>query len=257
MTFIGKLLVFLNAILATALLSWALSLYTNRVDWTEAEYRGKYDKADEYRGKKLTALNGEHSKAIAALNPLYEDAKFSVADAERQLAARTRALDAKLAEARGGVFFELERPNVRPGAIDRLDLGSRVQTKVAKQGGMTADLRGLDVLQAELQSAVDATLGSEELGKESGKKGLAAIRKQLTAIDGQVTALNAGIERLRVALVQREDEKRYLDDVRVNSDAQLITLQKRNDQLQDRLKAFGVTRPLTATPQPSGAAAAR
>lgn len=248
MTFLGKLLVFLNAILATALLSWSASLYTNRVDWPDAEYRGKYDKLDEYRGKKLTALNPEHGRAIAGLNPLYDDARAAVTASEQLLASRQRQLEAKLAQARGGEFYELDRPNLRPGASDRFDLNSVVRTKVNKATG-PVDLRGLDVLQMELQTAVDATVGTDEKGRESGSKGLAAIRKQLITLDSEVTVLNAGIERLRVAVAQREDEKRYLDDVRVNSDAQLITLQKRNDQLVDRLKAFGVTRPpLTAAP---------
>jgi hypothetical protein len=240
MTFLGKLLVFLNAILATALVSWALSLYTNRVDWPTVE-------AD---GKKLTEWPTINARDAATNNSLYADARDSLRSAEVQLAARTKALADKLTEAKGGRFYELERVGFRPGQqlADRFDLSSTRETKIAKKDpkdgkDIEVPLRGLATLQKELQQTVEATLGTEELGQESGKKGLAAVRKQLVALDAEVARANASIIRYRVALAQREDEKRYLEDNRVNWDAQLITLQKRNDQLVERLKTLGVTRP--------------
>jgi len=249
MTFLGKLLVFLNVILATALLSWSVSLYTNRVDWPAVE-------AD---GKKLSEWPPLHAKDAAAYNGLYADARESVRGAEVQLASRVKALSDQLDLAKAGAtppfFFELERVGLKPGQSpsDRFELTGDParQTRVARKDGTSVPLLGLSVLQKQLQQAADATLGTEENGQESGKKGLAAIRKQLVVLDGQVAVFNGNIERFRVAIVQREDEKRYLDDNRVNSDAQLITLQKRNDQLVDRLKAFGVARPVVLAPVPA------
>ena len=239
MTFLGKLLVFLNAILATALLSWSVSLYTNRVDWPEVE-------AD---GKKLTAWPQQLSSDIATRNGQYADARESVRSAEAQLYTRTQALAAKMQQAKDGQFFELERPGIRPGQSpsDRLDLTSTRKTTIAKKdrsgADVVVDLRGLDVLQKELQKAVDDTL--------AGVTALDATRMSLIDLDREVAAFNDGIERYRVARTRRQDEKRYLDDNRVNWDAQLITLQKRNDQLIERLKVFGVTLPVVAAPAPS------
>jgi hypothetical protein len=241
MTFLGKLLVFLNVLLATALLAWALSLYTNRVDWPAAEYRGKYDKADEFREKKLAALPGDFAKAIAAANLQYADARLAVGDAERQLAARLAAWQQKLALAgldKGGKFFELVRPGAKAGTplSDRLDLATEADaavTKVTRKDGTAAPLRGLAELEREWKGLTQATTAEKLRYKTLGD--------DLAKIDDEVRDANVAIGRYRVALAQWADEKATLADVRVNADAQLITLLKRNDQLRERLKSFGVT----------------
>lgn len=250
MNFLGKLLVFLNVLLATALLSWAVSLYTNRVDWP----------AVEMDGKKLTEWPAQYARDIAANNVRYADAKDMVRAAEGQLAVRRLALRDQLALARNGQFYDLDRVG-RPGqnVLERFDLTrdparlTRIAKKDPKTGAdILVPLRGYETLQRELQAAVDATLGSDEVGRESGKKGLAAIRRQLGTLDTEIAALvdpkTGTIARYTAAITQREDEKRYLEDNRVNWDAQLITLQKRNDQLVDRLKVFGVTAPAARAP---------
>ena len=84
-----------------------------------------------------------------------------------------------------------------------------------------------------------------ELTADVAATGLAVTEKvgyddEAKKLDAQVKLLNVSIERYRAAVVQWEDEKRFLDDNRVNSYAQLITLRKRNEQLQEGLKKFGV-----------------
>lgn len=259
MTSLGKVLVFLNVIVATGLLAGSLSLFTLRVDWPNVEYRGRHKDEDPYRNKKLTALPGEIAKTIAERNAAYSTARNAVSNSEQLLADRSRKLAAKLQEARGGKFFELQQGPMPAG--EKFNLDSAIQTKVAHKDNPAAELRGLEVLQDEVVKIAAAITGTDDqsnvppaelaadpLKNLSGKKGLAAIRVKLAGLDTQVAALNNSIDRLRVAIVQREDEKRYLDDNQVNWDAQLITLQKRNEQLAERLKAFGVTRPLTAAP---------
>jgi hypothetical protein len=249
MTFLGKLLVFLNAILATALLSWSVSLYTNRVDWPSAEYRGKFSQDVGFKDAKLTALPPALGKDIATKNNQYADALATVRNAEAQLFDRTRALATKIQQAKDGQFFELDRPGIRPGQnpSDRLDLTSTRKTTVAKKdrtgNDIVVELRGLDLLQKELQKAVDDTV--------AGTAALEATGNSIRGIDRDVAAFNDGILRYRLARERRHDEKRYLDDNRVNWDAQLITLQKRNDQLIERLKVFGVTLPVVAVPVPA------
>jgi len=255
MTFLGKLLVFLNILLATALLSWSVSLYTNRVDWPNVEVDGK----------KLTEWPAVYARDIAANNARYADAKDMVRAAEAQLSTRRVALRDQLALARSGQFYELERTGkIGQNLLERFDLTrdparlTRVPKK-DKTGDVLVPLRGYETLQKELQAAADATVGSEELGQESGKKGLAAIRRQLGVLDTEIAGLvtpfkdpqippPGTIARLTAAIAQREDEKRYLEDNRVNWDAQLITLQKRNTQLLERLKVFGVTAPAARGP---------
>jgi len=243
MNFLGKLLVFLNVILATALLSWAVSLYTNRVDWP----------AVEMDGKKLTEWPGQYARDVAANNARYADAKDMVRAAEAQLATRRVALRDQLELARSGQFYELDRAGrVGQNVLERFELTrdparlTRIAKKDLKTGAdVSVPLRGYETLQKELQAVADATVGSEEPGRESGKKGLAAIRRQLVALDTEVAGLvdpkTGTLARLTAAIAQREDEKRYLEDNRVNWDAQSITLDKRNSQLLDRLKVFGVT----------------
>ena len=144
MTFLGKLLVFLNVILATALLSWSVSLYTNRVDWP----------AVETDGKKLSDWPPLHVKDAAANNGLYADARESVRGAEVQLAGRVKALNDQLDLAKAGTtppfFFELERVGLKPGQSpsDRFDLtrDPARQTRVARKDGTSVPLLGLSVL---------------------------------------------------------------------------------------------------------------
>jgi hypothetical protein len=214
MTFLGKLFVFLNVFIAVALLTWAVSLYTNRVDWTEARDGDV----------KVTDRIVQLQKAIVSARDTYTLTRSPTAPAEASLGLFRNSLAARLTQAQKGEFYELF-PDGRT-----LDLASTTPIKAItkKPDGTERQLPGVDVLQAELLDSVKQAATHVET--------ITKARTERAGFSDETLAFNANANRMKELLKEMASEKVDLQDNRINWDAQLATLSKRNDQLAKRLK---------------------
>jgi len=213
MTFLGKLLVFFNVFIAFAMLAFAISLYTNRIEWTEARDGDA----------KVTDRIPELQKKIVASQAKYTTARAPIVTAERDYNLYLNALAVKLNDANTGNFLNLI-PDGRT-----LDLRSNLAIPAITKGpnGQPRNLPGVAVLQAEL---VEAVKKSNELDQA-----INLARSQQSMFGAETLVFNAKTNRLRIILDETASQKIYLSENQVNWDEQLATLKKRNDQLAKRL----------------------
>jgi septal ring factor EnvC (AmiA/AmiB activator) len=241
-TTLGKLLVLLNAFVAVAVLSWALSANLNRQDSEQA-----VDESGEKLTDKVKRLNAELTTAQATFAP----AVAAVGDGEAKLADYQARIRARLQESQTGEFYDLYSPVDQPQGPDAADPKAFARTRRLEWGQLPAarkikgtdgvtPLRGVEAIQKELQ---------DEGGKitaftESIRKSVDAIGTLSTEIQG----LNDRIARLRRILAAHESEIAALGDDRVNWDDRVGTLQKRNRQLQTRLRTVSGASAVGAAP---------
>ena len=212
MTFFGKVFVLINTVLAFALLTWGLSIYLNRVDWTEVQ---DGDKKLTERIKELNDGNApaqrDHARMLNA-----------TAAAESDVEKRREQIQKRVAESETGVFYELNAG----GSI----LGEIVTEKDLALGLDGKPLRGNSILQQELAAEVDNAAASAKQFDET--------RKEQAGFSDEIAAFEKTTARLKLLLIDLREEEIFLSDSRVNWDEQLATLQKRSKQLQDKLAAL-------------------
>lgn len=211
MTFFGKFFVLLNTVAAFALLSWGFSIYTNRVDWTEVQDGDK----------KLTERTKELNDAIAPAQRDLARGMNATAAAETEVERRLEQIQRRNTEAETGTFYDL---TAKGGFID--------ETATDKALGLNGQpLRGVAILQQELSTEVEnATAAAKQF--DDARKDQASLSDEIAGYDKK----NA---RLKLLLKDLRDEEIFLADSRVNWDEQLVTLTKRNKQLQNKLAEVG------------------
>lgn len=210
MTFFGKFFVLLNTVAAFALLSWGFSIYTNRVDWTEVKDGDK----------KLTERTKELNDALLPTQRELARGMNATAAAETEVERRREQIQRRNAEAETGNFYDLTG---KGGFID--------ETATEKVLGLDGQpLRGVGILQQELSTEVERATAAAKLFDDA--------RKDQAGLSDEITAFDKKNARLKVLLKDLRDEEIFLADARVNWDEQLVTLQKRNKQLQDKLAAI-------------------
>ena len=210
MTFFGKLFILLNTVVAFALLTWGFSVYTNRVDWTEVQEGDK----------KLTERTKELNDALLPTQRELARGMNATAAAETEVERRREQIQRRNAEAETGNFYDLTG---KGGFID--------ETATEKVVGLDGQpLRGVGILQTELSTEVESATAAAKLFDEA--------RKDQAGLSDEITASDKKNARLKVLLKDLRDEEIFLADARVNWDEQLVTLQKRNKQLQDKLAAI-------------------
>jgi hypothetical protein len=99
MTFLGKLLVFVNAVLSFLMLAWAVGVATNRVDWSNTQAKG-----DKPAGQ-LNARAERVKNAWASLGTAeyrWGSARTKLAGVEKNLVAARKVYDDELKGARVG-----------------------------------------------------------------------------------------------------------------------------------------------------------
>lgn len=259
-TRIGKLLVFVNLAVSAALLAWALSLYTNRVDWLDATTAdGKVEGQISLLKKEI----GRLEKAVAETQAGYAGKKYALAASEERLDTRARVFERRLAQARNGRFkVQL--------TLDKGAFGEGVIYDVDREGGDilgpdNKPLRGLKTLQDEFAAEVRAI---EQLQNGQGllteaqwmeiasgattlaqvaeltpKLGIADLRRLHTTLSELIARDESAVAKQKAIEANLKDEATYLADKRVNWVAELRTLQRRERQLLGRLEAVGGTKP--------------
>ncbi len=260
MTTIGKLLVFVNLVASVGLLAWALSLYTNRIDWLDTTTAdGKVEGQISLLAKEIARLK----KAIGETQSGYSVKKYALGVSEERLDQRSRVFATRLGQARSGRF----KVQI---AEDRGAFGEGVIYDVTREGADilgpdNKPLRGLKTLQDEFAAEVraieqlqngqglqteaqwmDIVSGTTTLAQVADltpKLGIADLRRLHTLLSDLITRDEVAIGRQKTVEKNLGDEAAYLGDKRVNWVAELQSLQRRERQLGGRLQSVGVKAP--------------
>ena len=207
MTFFGKFFVLVNAFAAFALFSWGLSIYVNRVDWSEVQDGDR----------KLTDRTKELAESIPSAQKDYARMMGATASSETEVERRREQIEKRLAESETGTFYELNKGG---SLID--------ENPTEKVEGLSGGpLRGTKVSNELLTEQVEL---SATAGKEFDE-----TRKAQSTFSDEIAGYEKKSKRLKALLVDLREEEIFLADSRVNWDEQLVTLQKRNRQLQAKL----------------------
>lgn len=236
MTFLGKLFVLANAVFSVAVMTWAISAYVNRIDWSKVEYEP---------GKTLDVKVKELAASIKNVQASYGPGQTTTAQAEADLEWRRRRIAERRQEAITGTFYnqytdtgeKYDPPSgdARDNPADPLVTSYRqIWGKLPKEkliyGVDKQPIKGLATLQNDLNAQIDlAVKHSDDLAKSI------AEHNQVTKELGD---FKIRIERQGRIREELGNEQEYLSDTRVNFEEQLVTLTKRNRQLVGRLASY-------------------
>ena len=252
MTGIGKLLVFVNLFISVGLMAWAVSAYSNRVDWLDRTT------ADGKVNGQITELKNEIArlgKAAADANAGYAVKKFALTAAEDRTVGRQVAFARRMDAARNGRFkVQL--------TTDKGLFGEGVMYDEAKEGGDVLGpdnkpLRGLKTLQgefsAESRKIQQLTDGKTSLTEDQWQQigsgqttlaqiaelmpdlGLSDLRRLHGALSDLIARDEIAIGKQKTMQGNLADEAVYLAEKRINWVAELQTLKRREKQLTARL----------------------
>jgi hypothetical protein len=253
MTRLGKLLVFVNLAVSVGLMAWALSLYTNRVNWLDATTaEGKVEGQITTLKKEIDRL----TKAIAETQQGYAGRRYALAATEERLDTRDRVFKQRLEQARNGRFkVQL--------TTDKGAFGEGVMYDVTREGGdiLGPDdkpLRGLKTLQDEFAAEVRAieqlqvgqgrlpeaqwmdiaggNVPLPQVAELTPKLGIGDLRKLHGVLSDLIKRDESAVNRQVALETSLGGESDYLADKSVGAMIDLQTLQRRERQLQKRLR---------------------
>lgn len=243
LTYLGKLLVLLNAFAAVAVLAWAVSAYVTKFDPNEAV---------DVAGEKLTDKVKRLDAAAGTAQRGYPPELLRVAAAEQRLFDIKGKIAARLQEAETGTFYEItENPGVRgtpanPNAIDRVDRLVWTSEKGKELlGEDDKPLRGVAAITKEWTDEQKAAADSIDAVKKSAER--------LNALNAEIAALNDRYAWLDVIGKRHDAETAVLVDLRVNWENRSGSLQRRRTQLIGRLE--DLKGKASAVPAPAGPSA--
>ena len=213
-TYLGKLLVLLNAFAAVAVLAFAAAAYVTRLDPAEAVDAAGVKLTDKL--KKADALAATAQKGYAPELARAMDTEAALFDLRRRVAAR-------LAEADANRLYNI------------YDTNNSVVWESPKErelvGPDNKPLKGLDAISKDL--ADRRAQAAESITK------IDAAAARLNELNAEVADLNAQWKWLDRIAKRHDAELAVLDDVRVNWENRGGSLQRRRTQLQTRLDALG------------------
>jgi hypothetical protein len=245
----GKLLAFLNLFAGVTLLAWSVSIYANQVDWLDRK-----SDAGTTEGQ-ITQMKKEidrHTRSITATQASYGAEASEVARLEAARDYRKAGYAQRLTQARTGSFtVQLPQPPLGPNS-NYTDLpGLHTFTDLKRSGPaiLGADnrpLRGTKFLEDEFVRQVRQ---AEQLRKGDpnapinianvNQLGIDNLRMLQGLLSDQVNALDVAIGKQKDVQANLGEESEYLTDKRINWQADLQVLQRRQQQLENRLTRLG------------------
>lgn len=226
MSALGKTLVYLNTFVAVILFGWAVSLYTNRVDWFDRTIEdGKVE-------GQLTQLQAEvkrYSEQIKSAQQAYAAVALRAAETEIDRDYRNYIFKQRLAD--------INRVDDKVQFLTQLRESKSALIDVGKSGpvinGLNGKpLQGLGILRKKFDD-----LTKEGLDREAK---IVKYRTEYAQLCDEVDSVQAEVLRQKIIFNNLQDEQDYLADARINWEQQLRTLEVRQTQLQARLAAFGI-----------------
>lgn len=259
MTAFGKLLVFVNLFVSLGLLSWTVSAYSNRLDWVDRKTEDGVIKGQ------ITTLQEEItkvSKAIADSQAAYGQRSIALGQVEANRDYRKFRFQQRLAKARvgndptgpfrvqlpqaanlpgGEAFTNLEQegpvingPDARPlRGLDALRLD------FAKQSSDARRINKGDVEVTPAQWTQIAGGDTATLDAMIPMMGLNDLRKLHGVLSDLVSLTEVSVGKQKDILVNLREEASFLGDKRVSWEVQLQSLERRQRQLEARLKQLG------------------
>lgn len=256
MTAIGKLLVFLNVFLGLGLFSWGLSAYSNRVDWLDRKGETPTEGQITTTKKRIEQLT--RAIAEAQTGPVgYGTRRAQLQVVEGRRDDRQRGFARRIEQARNGRFrvqLTLDGTPAAPGLITNLDAeGPEViesqrplEGLQTLQNRFTAETRAIELLQtgkgiqqpAAWQNIVGGTTNLEQVATLVPDLGIGDLRRLHTELSALIKLDETSIAKQQFVQSNLRDEQAYLGAKRVSWVAELITLEARQKQLEDRLQSF-------------------
>lgn len=243
MTMIGKILVFANLTLSLIFATWAVSVFTQRVDFSDKKGKDPTDERGWGRVAKLkeelTSWNGDGKQGrrpwaetrwlsslgqLRAAEKLRLDNQAWYAD---QLAALANGNDAK-----GAAVPNPVKRVAYLGGVLELEKGLPKLMTVNDKGGQPLKPRtGLIQQQADLDTQI------KKIQEE-----IAGLRKQADELTGKIEVVFREIARAAQARQGSVEEQRYLERVLYNVQVEGELLLDRQQELEVRLKELQSTR---------------
>jgi chromosome segregation ATPase len=239
MTNFGKVLVYLNTFAAIVLFGWALSLYTNRLD-----YFDRTDGETKIEGQ-LTQLNAE----VKRYNELIKGSQVSYAATSERLkyqenvrTFRQEALKKFMAKIQG-VDSEVRFLN-----LNRMDKSALLSFPSSPAADGSFDplgtiINGLDGKPLRGLGALRKLYGELCQQRRDLQAKILKHREDYAALCKVVDVNQDEVIRNKVMFDNLKDEQEFLNDALINWEEQLRILELRQNQLKVRLEAAGGTPP--------------
>ena len=211
MTYLGKLLVLLNAFAAVAVFAFAASAYVTRVDAVDAV---------DANGVKLTDKVKKANEAAVAAQGGYPDAVAKVSAAEAALFLQKGRIEARLNEASDDKLFNIYDAT---GQVTWDSLKGR-------------ELKGLDGNPLKGVDIIEKQLADEQTAAAESTATMKKATDTLLALDTEIATLNDRHAWLDVIGKRHAAEIGVLIDSRVNWENRGGSLDRRRNQLIGRLE---------------------
>ncbi len=228
MTSLGKLLVYLNTFLAVILFGWAVSLYSNRVDWFDRTL------ADGTKiDGQIPMLQAEikrYSDQIKATQQAYAAAVDRLDKTELQRDFRNAVLAKRMRE--------IKTVDAQAKFLEQIRDGRTALIDVRNEGATVKGLGGTDLQGLASLSKRYSDLTTQRLAHQ---KAIDKLRTEYDALSDEILQVQAEVLRQKLIFDNLKDEQDYLSDARINWEEQLRTLEIRKSQLLSRLEALGVS----------------
>ena len=255
-TTIGKLLVFVNVFFSVGLLAWAVSLYTNRIDWLDrAGADGKVDGQITTLKKEIDRLGKATTDAQAG----YAGKRYLLANAEERLDTRNRVFVRRLEQARNGRFkvqITEDKGAFGEGVMYVIDregpdiLGpdnKPLRGLKPLQDEFAAEVRTIEQLQngkgvlteAQWAEIAGGQLGLPQLQELTPNLGIGDLRRLHSVLSDLIARDELAVVKQKAIEVNLRDEAVYLSEKRINWLAELQTLERRKKQLVGRIDSLG------------------
>ena len=225
-TYLGKLLVLLNAFAAVAVLAWAASAFVTRFDPNEAV---------DASGVKLTDKVKKANTAAAAAQVGYAPELARVGAAEARLEALRLKIDARLKQADESKFYNIydstgaAKPDPdNPDALDRVE-------RLVWDSPADREIKGLNGKSLRGVGVISKELADERAAASASIEAMEASVKNLNALNAEVVALNDRFAWLEGIGKRHDTEIATLVDLRVNWENRSGSLLRRRTQLIGRL----------------------
>jgi hypothetical protein len=253
MTSFGKILTFLNVFASFGVLSWAVSSYVNRVDYldTVGPEKEKIEGQITLMQKDITRLgrsaveaNSSYGSKANALSVVEKSRDYRLGKyASRLKAANDGSFRVQIMESVDSQFTDVERegqiilgPDNKPlrgVAVLQTDFSKEARDAQLLMNGKRP------VTQQELDQ-IDKVIGTDAFVRFKEDLGTQNLRVVLSMLSDRIAATDVSTAKQREIMVNLRDEARFLGDKRVNWQADLQTVERRQFQLENRLKVFGV-----------------
>ena len=218
---IAKILVFVNLVAVVGLLTWAVSVFLNRVDLVQKDPAATKNNEDAYADdtsniERLQWKVEKLSDTVKVAQAGYARSAAAATEAELTRDVRARQMTFRMDEARRGTFKTFVY-YPKSAWIDFNQPGQAVKGVDGK------DVSGLATVQQGVNTAIQESIKYVDASEQR--------RNSFRVLTNDLDVLDAKLTKQKDILVRLKDEYDYLSDRRTDWDEQVRTLTKRKAQI--------------------------